>query len=105
MGKYGKQVRTGKVACSPNIDLPTNNQRALGTGSQIKLDKEETQRVLLLSYPTITLSSLSLGAIQEEQGTMAGGRGFLRTGEHSLETERQVRVKGRHIWDGEIPTH
>lgn len=90
MGKCGKQVRTGKVACSPNTDLRTNNQGALGTDSQIELDKEETQHVLLLSYPTITFSSLSLGAVQEKQGAMAGGRGILRTGELGLGTERQA---------------
>lgn len=32
---------------------------------------------------TITLPSLSLGAVQEEQGAMAGGKAILRRGESS----------------------
>lgn len=69
------------MACDPNIDLFTNGQRTPRTDSQRKLDKEEIQHALLLSSPTIALPSLSLGAVPEEQGAMAGGRRILGTGE------------------------
>lgn len=104
MGKYGEQVGTGQMACSPNNDLSSNSQRALGTASQIKLDTEENQTVLCLSHRHT--SKPLPWCCKEEQGGMPGGRAIFSTGEQlCLETKRKARMKSRHIWDGEIPTH